>query len=239
MPYSILMVCLLYCPNFEQVASQPKRILFIGNSLTYTNELPVLVQQLFVSLKKPKPFVEAFTEPGASLGDHWQLPRTGKRIVEGKWDYIILQQGSSTLAASQKEFMKDMETGKQYFKKTKAKVCLYMVWPETNRKQYFPQVRQAYANAAKAVDGLFLPAGIALQQVQENAPHLALFTDGLHPTPLGTFLAGYVIAAKLTGTDAEQLPAQFQWKQHEVKLNQADYQICLEAVRSALKDEGN
>jgi len=112
MPYSILLLCLLFCPNFEQGASQPKRILFIGNSLTYTNELPVLVQQLFVSLKQPKPFVEGYTEPGASLGDHWQLPRTGKRIVEGKWDFLILQQGPSSLAASQKEFMKDMETGK-------------------------------------------------------------------------------------------------------------------------------
>src|SRR5207249_105346 len=116
--------------------------------------------------------------------------------------------GPSSLAESQREFMRDMETAKPWLKQSGAKPALYMVWPDTTRLRFFPQVRQAYANAARSLDGLFLPAGLALQYMQEKEPGQTLFTDGLHPTPLGTYLAGIVITSRLTGVAPDQFPAQ-------------------------------
>ncbi len=218
----------------------PRRLLFIGNSLTASNDLPSLVQQLYVTLKQPKPFVEAIVMGGASLGDHWQSGSNIKdRIITGKWDYIILQQGPSSLASSQKEFLQDMATAKPWLKQSKSMPCLFMVWPDVNRHRFFPQVRDAYANAAKAVDGRFLPAGLALQHVREQAPNLQLFTDTLHPNQLGTYLAAYVITAKLTGSKPEQLPARFSWLQgYHVNLQPKEHQLFIDAVKTALADEG-
>lgn len=218
----------------------PKRLLFIGNSLTASNDLPSLVQQLFVTLKQPKPFVEAVVMPGSSLGDHWRgNPSIKQTIINGKWDYIILQQGPSSLASSQKELLQDMATAKPWLVQSKAKPCLFMVWPDTSRHRFFPQVRDAYANAARAVDGVFLPAGLALQYIRDEAPAVNLFTDGLHPNQLGTYLAAYVITARLTGARPEQLPARYNWLQgYQVSLTPKEHQLCINAVKAALEDDG-
>src|SRR5438046_2959703 len=98
-----MLLCLL---GFVE-ETKPKRLLFIGNSLTNTNDLPLLVQAMYVAVKQPKPVVESITLGGASLGDHWQNHSTREAIISKKWDYIILQQGPSSLAESQREFMRD------------------------------------------------------------------------------------------------------------------------------------
>lgn len=235
---TLLIVLALGCSDAQDQAKS-KKLLFIGNSLTYYNELPTLVQELYVAIKQPKPVVEAITRGGASLGDHWQSAGTRERITGKKWDYIILQQGPSSLAESQRELMRDMETVKPWLKQSGAKPALFMVWPENTRHRFFPQVRQAYANAAKAVDGVFLPAGLALQNIIEKDKTAQLFTDGLHPTPLGTYLAALVITARLTDTPPDQFPAKITWTQHySIELNNEQFKNCIAAVESALKDTG-
>ena len=238
----LLTICLLTLLNDTSHADDPKtpkRLLFIGNSLTYTNDLPGMVQEMFVAIKHPKPVVESITVGGASLGDHWQMPGIRELITGKKWDYIILQQGPSSLAESQKEFMRDMETAKPWLKQSGAKPALYMVWPDATRSRFFPQVRQAYANAAKSVDGLFLPAGLAFQHIIENEKGIKLYTDGLHPTELGTYLAAMVITSKLTGAKPDQFPQQITWAgQLKLHLSNEQHQACIRAANTALKDEG-
>jgi hypothetical protein len=219
--------------------SSPQRLLFIGNSLTYSNNLPMLVQEMYVAVKQPRPVVDAIIGGNMSIGDHAQNPATRTKIIQGKWNTIILQQGPTTLAESQREFMKDMETVKPWLKQSGAKVALFMVWPDINRKRFFPQVRQAYANAAKSVDGLFLPAGLALQEVMNKEPGMSLFTDGFHPTPMGTYLIAMVMTSRLTGMAPDQFPASIRWaKQYSVQLTKTEHQACIKAATLALKDEG-
>lgn len=239
---SVLSCCLfmLLCGTcYADDPKTPHQLLFIGNSLTYTNDLPTLVQEMYVAVKQPKPLVEAITQPGASLGDHWQSPATRQAITRRKWDYIILQQGPSSLADSQREFLRDMEAARPWLKQSGARPALFMVWPDANRLRFFPQVRQAYANAAKSVDGIFLPAGLAIQNILEKDKTAQLFSDGLHPTPLGTYLAALVITARLNEISSEKLPSRITWARHySIQLNNQQFQTCLAAVESALKDTG-
>lgn len=237
--FLISLLTFLSCSSTIQAQPAASRLLFIGNSLTYTNDLPSLVQEMYVAVKQPQPVVEAITGPNMSLGDHWQRPGIRERIIQGKWSYIILQQGPTSLAESQRELQKDLELFKPWLKQSGAKAASFMVWPETTRKRYYPQVRQAYANAAKSVDGLFLPAGLALQEIMSKEPGMTLFTDGLHPTPLGTYLSAMVITSKLTGVAPDQFPAAISWaKQHSVQLTKAQHQACIKAATVALKDDG-
>lgn len=236
--HAILLVWLSWNAMSEPQPAQ--RLLFIGNSYTYSNNLPELVAEFYQAVKQPKPVIESIVMGGASLGDHWANPGTQQRITQGKWNYIIMQQGPSSLAASQKEFMADMERAKPWLKQSGAKPALFMVWPDTTRRKFFPQVRQGYANAAKAVDGLFMPAGLAFQNLLEKEPGLILYSqDGLHPTPAGTYVAALVIAAKLTGESPSQFPAGIKWSQGiEVNLTPAQHQRVVQAAILALKDEG-
>ena len=73
----------------------PLHVLFIGNSLTYTNDLPAMFAALAEAAGKPRPFVRAVTGPGLSLQDQWDLGEAQKAIAVGGWDFVVLQQGPS------------------------------------------------------------------------------------------------------------------------------------------------
>lgn len=85
-----------YTPAAEQ---PPKtiRVLFVGNSQVYYNDLPQIVEGLAESAPRDRPRIKAerAVAGGASLESHWNRG-TGKgsaraKIAEEKWDYVILQ----------------------------------------------------------------------------------------------------------------------------------------------------
>src|SRR5262249_61963033 len=86
--------------------------------------------------------------------------------------------------------------------------ALYMVWPATARRFDFNGVKTSYEAAAKAIGGLFLPAGEAWRRAWQLDSRLALYEpDGLHPTVSGTYLAALVITERLTGKSIANVPA--------------------------------
>jgi hypothetical protein len=77
--------------------SKPLRVLFIGNSQVYYNDLPLMVELLANSapMDRPRIVVDRALAGGASLESHWNRG-TAKgtaraRIAEGMWDYVVLQ----------------------------------------------------------------------------------------------------------------------------------------------------
>ena len=76
----------------------PIRVLFVGNSQVYYNDLPAIVEALADSAPGDRSRIrtERAVAGGASLESHWTRG-TGKgtpraRIAEEKWDYVILQE---------------------------------------------------------------------------------------------------------------------------------------------------
>jgi hypothetical protein len=76
------------------------RVLFIGNSLTYFNDLPGTVSRLASSM--PETFeVTSVAEPNFALIDHVNGKSNALEVIQsGDWDYVVLQQGPSSLALS-------------------------------------------------------------------------------------------------------------------------------------------
>ena len=86
--------------------------------------------------------------------------------------------------------------------------ALYSVWPPTSRRTEFDGVAASYREAARSVGGRFFPAGQAWQLASKRDPGLALYSsDGLHPTPAGSYLAALVVYGRLTGESPVGLPA--------------------------------
>lgn len=82
----------------EAAPPKPLRVLFVGNSQIYYNDLPRILEALAESAPKDRPRIraEVAVAGGASLESHWKRG-TGKgtprsRINEEKWDYVILQE---------------------------------------------------------------------------------------------------------------------------------------------------
>jgi hypothetical protein len=86
------------------VDSAGESILFIGNSLTASNDLPAQVAEIVTAAGHPLR-TSAVTAPGASLLDHWTDGRAVRAIREGRWSVVVLQQGPSTLPESRAELI--------------------------------------------------------------------------------------------------------------------------------------
>jgi hypothetical protein len=184
------------------------RILFIGNSLTGYNDLPRLVQAM-AAAGKVGIQVAAENRGGFSLEDHWQAQSAQKLLTGSRWDYVVFQQGPSSLPESQVNLREWAGRWADLARKHGAKPALYMVWPHRGQKNGFAQVSLSYRNAAKASQSLILPAGEAWQEALQLDPALALYQeDRLHPTAAGSYLAALIITRGLTGVEPRSVPAE-------------------------------
>lgn len=199
-------------------ASAPdERVLFIGNSLTAANDLPAIVQAMSESVGRPLA-CERVTFDGFSLEDHWHrgegapgLNSAGsarRAIARGGWSTVVLQQGPSALPESRVLLVEYTRRFDAEIKRAGARTALYMVWPTADRRFDFDGVHASYEAAAKAVGGVFLPAGDALRRASQLDRHPALFgADGFHPSIAGSYLAALVITRTLTGRSIDDVPA--------------------------------
>ena len=189
------------------LAQKQQRLLFIGNSLTYANELPELVQTL-AKAGGVDVICKSIAPPDYSLEDHWNKGEALRVIRAGGWSLVILQQGPSALPESQvllREYTKRFDGE---IKRAGARTALYMVWPSKARFQDFDGVSRSYTNAAADVGGLLLPAGDAWRAAWALDPALALYSaDDFHPSREGTYLAALVIVQRALGIAPDRLPA--------------------------------
>ena len=79
---------------------KPLRVLFVGNSLTATNDLPAVVATLARS-RSLRDRYRTIAPGGVSLEDHWAAGTAAAELDSGAWDAIVMQQGPSSLPESQ------------------------------------------------------------------------------------------------------------------------------------------
>jgi len=182
------------------------RVLFIGNSLTYTNNLPGALKTAALTAGDTID-VEMVAKPNYALIDHLtEHSGAEEAIRRGGWDFVVLQQGPTTLPINRDSLVLWTRMFDSIIRPTGARTALFMVWPQGGSPQGFDAVRISFQDAANAVHGVFLPAGIAWQRAWARDSSLALYgPDTFHPSPLGTYLAAITIYEKLTGHDARRL----------------------------------
>ena len=70
------------------------RVLFIGNSYTYFNNLPEIVRVLAESAGGGRVEVRMVAPGGWRLADHWQKGEAHEALRSGTWDFVVLQEQS-------------------------------------------------------------------------------------------------------------------------------------------------
>lgn len=216
------------------------RVLFIGNSLTASNNLPAIVQAMAKAGGQRPLVYQTEVAPGFSLGDHLQRGQAQRAIARGKWDVVVLQHGPSTLPESRKELVRDARRFNELIRKAGARPALLMVWPLRSRQQDFDRVRDSYALAAKETEGILLPAGEAWRAALLKQPNLPLYNDDIHPTPAGSYLAALVIYARLYEQSPVGLPATLTLAPGAaIRLSDAQAKMFQEAAGQANKKLGD
>lgn len=184
------------------------RILFIGNSLTYVNDLPSVVKALAAGAGLPRTQVASIAFPDFALEDHWSQGQAREAVGKDGWTHVVMQQGPSALESSRTNLLQWTGTFAGVIKAHGAMPGMYMVWPSTERSFDFDRVSESYRLAAQSVQGQLYPAGDAWRAAWRRNAGLALYGgDGFHPSTLGTYAAALTIVAVIYQRSPVGLPA--------------------------------
>jgi hypothetical protein len=201
MRLALVASAVLLCTTASGAAAPAKslRVLFVGNSLTATNDLPAYVAGLAAS-GGHRVEHEAVTVGGYSLEDHWNLGDARRALATRSWDVVVMQQGPSALPESQANLREWASRFADEARSKGTRPALLTVWPESYRQGALPEVIRSYARAAAAAGAELLPAGLAWERAWGCNRRLALYGgDGFHPSPLGTYAAALVVYGRLFG----------------------------------------
>ncbi|ADO68041.1 SGNH/GDSL hydrolase family protein [Stigmatella aurantiaca] len=195
----------------EPPAPRPLRVLFIGNSYTYNNNLPALLEGLARSATPPlRVQTRAIARAGVRLQQHWDRGEALAALRQGSWDYVVLQE-QSTLGLrliDGRHVVNDPElTFHPYARrfaeearKVGAQPLFLLTWARRNTPESQAQLTQAYMSVARDLGAPIVPAGLAWSRIRQEFPELVLYhPDGSHPSPAGSYLTAVSLYATLTG----------------------------------------
>jgi hypothetical protein len=239
----LAIVLALACPTGPTgFGGAPVRVLLIGNSYTYFNNLPEMFAQLAAAGQQPaETRMEA---PGGwRLKDHWEKGEARKALADGKWDYVVLQDQSTlgvTLfvdgkarVSSDEVFRPAADRWAAEIGRSGAKPVFYLTWARRASPEDQDTLAYAYISAAKASGALVSPVGLAWQRVRRQRPDIGLFADdGSHPSPAGTYLAACTFFAAVFDKDPTGLPASV--RGHPVNLDTEKVEVGRTAVLAEL-----
>ncbi|MBY0503523.1 MAG: hypothetical protein K2X03_06430 [Bryobacteraceae bacterium] len=196
------------------LAGAPVRVLFVGNSYTYYNSLPSMVEELAQAAGLDIE-TKAFTRGGSTLLEMELHPEL-RALFNEKWDYVVLQE-QSTLGFSSWNgelsvndpayFLQGARLLAQRAKASNAKLILYATWARKKRPEIQSHLDYGYQAAAREVNATIAPVGRAWAAVRELQPSLELFDpDGSHPSANGSYLGACVIMRTILGRPCTGLP---------------------------------
>ena len=181
-------------------------VLFIGNSLTYSNNLPLMLERMLLLANIEVGLFEWQTLANYGLPDHWVRAETRSHMNRKGWDLVIMQQGPS--ATEGRPYLLDYAPRfSEEIRKSGAMPAMYMVWPARVRSFDFPGVFDSYRQAAINIEGLFFPAGQAWVEAWSVDSTIELYgSDGFHPSVQGTYLAALTMFEQISGLSPHSLP---------------------------------
>ena len=173
------------------------KVLFIGNSLTYTNNLPKLVKKE-AKKKGIKINTKMIAFPNYALMDHWNDGKVQQLIRTKKYDFVIIQQGPSSQNEGRKILIEYGTKLSELSKQNDAKLCYFMVWPSLNYYHTFEGVIKNHSDAAKLNNAILIPVGKVWKNHFDKKNEFQYYgPDGFHPSLLGSKIAAKTIIETL------------------------------------------
>lgn len=194
--------------GIHQQSPDSVRILWIGNSFTFYNDVPQMVENM--GIKNGVPIsTTRILKGGEKFSGHLQNPELLRQLEKGGWDYVVLQEFSSTPAYSTKYVAENIfpyaseidSLAKRY--SPDVETIYYMTWGHKNgnvRQTEYPlddtyelmqdRIITTYTDMAFENGGTLAPVGIAWKNIRKNYPEIELYIeDNFHPSLAGSYLA--------------------------------------------------
>jgi len=203
----VLLAPIAFAP-VHRAAEKPLRILWIGNSYTYVNELPKIISMLADSSHVERaPAITGILKGGETLKGHWANPVV-QNAFEEKWDIVVAQEQSTTPIDAPDSMFKYGKLIADAAHKSGARVVLYVSWPQKTRPAAEDTIVAAYRKLGNATNASLALAGRAWLDVIAQDPTVELYQkDGSHPLPQGSYIAACVFYEVFFGKSPVGLPA--------------------------------
>lgn len=190
--------------NYSSLYSQQEindntkfNILFIGNSLTFTNNLPKLVKK-YAKQQGIKINTKMIAFPNYAIEDHWNDGQVQKLISKQKFDFVIIQQGPSSQSEGRKMLIDYGEKYSNLCELNESKLCYFMVWPSLNYYHTFNDVIKNHEDAATINNSILLPVGRVWKDYIDTLKVYDYYSsDGFHPSIKGSQISAEVIVKHL------------------------------------------
>lgn len=172
------------------------RILFVGNSLTYSNSIPLLVEEIG-SANGKSIATETLAFPNYALEDHWLEGKMQQAICQGNFDFVVVQQGPSSQADGRAMLFDYGQRIKDVCLSRGTELAFFMVWPAKTNYHTFNGVIKNYTDAANATNSILCAVGIGFKGYGDIGDFRFYSSDGFHPSPEGSQIAAEIIYSTL------------------------------------------
>ncbi len=176
------------------------KILFIGNSHTYYNDLPRMVKEL-MEYTGVRTHVTMSTEGGKGLIYHCDRKDVNFNIRYGDYDVVVLQDKATNFNPD------DFKEGGRALMQNSLGACparrvLYMIWARRMEKEKQAIITKGYCELGEEIGATVAPAGEVWHKILRQSPdweERLYRPDGNHATPLGSYLAATTLFYAITG----------------------------------------
>ena len=181
------------------------RVLFIGNSHTYVNDMP----QIFAEICRKAGVateVTMLTHGGMGWDFHEVQPEVRFNIRYGNYDAVVLQHTAHPMG----DLDVMHESGShliEWVKEANAKPILYMTWTaKRDGAAAQPGMSEPYRRLAREYGCAIAPVGEAWWRFHAVCPDAELYApDGEHASLTGSTLAAYTVASVILDRPAADL----------------------------------
>lgn len=204
----------------EPVDPASLKILFIGNSWTYYNDMPGIVKRMATASRK-NTYVAEWTQGGATLAYFAQDANAERIIGQQKWDFVILQDGTYRIIypENHQELAGPISHLRDIILRNNpdTKILFHMLDAPRNSQTNANWPHEYAAYTLRIVDGTkaftqlvgleTAPVGLAWYQVVVNSPSIDLYTpDFSHPSYAGSYLMACVYYSTIFRESSENNP---------------------------------
>lgn len=170
-----------------------KTILFVGNSLTYTNDLPALVVKIGKE-KGIKIKTEMLAYANYALEDHWNDGKLQLLLANKQFDFVIVQQGPSSQDEGRAMLLDYGAKIKALCDTNNSKLAFFMVWPAYSNFHTFEGVIKNYTDAAVKTNSMLCPVGKMWKDyIADTYDYSYYGPDMFHPSQKGSEKAAQII----------------------------------------------
>lgn len=211
-------IILLFSIISSLLYADTTKVLFIGNSYTYVNDLPALFKNLSASGGKIV-YTDISAPGGYTLEMHLSEATTQNLIRQGIWNYVVLQEQSQTPVIEYLRYHSMYPSAKKLDSIIKiynpsSHTVFYMTWGRKNGGQqcidtscspvfinFFhmqDSLKSSYSKISNILSALLAPAGEAWRTARMIKPFVNLWdADESHPTLDGSYLTACVFYTKI------------------------------------------